>query len=95
MEGVTVTTSMFPLGQLVCTPGIMAMMEDGLYVMSLLKRHMQCDWGDLCKEDKETNDAAVGVGMRILSAYETSHGKVWIITEADRSATTILLPDEY
>lgn len=61
-----------------------------------LARHAAGDWGDLCGEDRAANDRAVAVGARILSAYHTPEGvKLWIITEADRSATTILLPEEY
>jgi len=57
---------------------------------------MKGDWGDLSAEDKQLNDEAVQDGSRILSAYTTAKGaKVWVITEPDRSATTILLPDEY
>ena len=54
------------------------------------------DWGDLCSEDKQANDDALSVGARLLSAYHTGDGrKFWIITEADRSVTTVLLPEEY
>ncbi len=66
-----------------------------------LDRHVQGDWGELCDEDRQLNDAAVECGSRILSAYRLKSGtKIWIITEAadddgQRAATTILLPDEY
>ena len=63
-----------------------------------LNRHVSGDWGELCEEDKELNDQALHDGNRILSAYETSAGytrKIWVITEADRSVTTLLLPEEY
>jgi len=61
-----------------------------------LARHVSGNWGDVCAEDKRLNDEAVREGSRILSAYRTTAGvKLWIITEADRSATTILLPEEY
>lgn len=64
-------------------------------VMSAIIRFQNCDWGDCCEEDRQTNDFAAEHGERILASYETSKGKIWIITEWDRSATTILYPDEY
>lgn len=61
-----------------------------------MEKYITCDWGDLCNEDKEMNDNALRNGNdRILAAYDTSKGKVYIITEHDRSATTILFADEY
>lgn len=61
-----------------------------------MEKYITCDWGDLCNEDKEMNDNALRNGNdRILAAYDTSEGKVYIITEHDRSATTILFADEY
>jgi len=64
-------------------------------VYMLLARHMMGDWGDMSKDDKDTNDQALVSGDRLFSSYITSKGKVWIITEADRSVTTALLPSEY
>ena len=64
-------------------------------VVKAMTQYQQCDWGILCEEDKESNDVAVKEGDRILAAYDTCQGKIWIITEWDRSATTILFPDEY
>lgn len=58
-------------------------------------RHKTGDWGDLCEEDKKENDFALEHGYRLLSAYKVGDEKIWIITEADRSVTTILLPEEY
>jgi hypothetical protein len=59
-------------------------------------RHATGDWGEMCDDDKQSNEAAIGHGTRLLSAYRLcDQTKVWIITEADRSATTILLPEEY
>jgi hypothetical protein len=88
---------LFELGQVVGTPGaLQALTEAGQLPAELLTRHVTGDWGDLCDEDKEENALSVEQGFRILSAYELNSGtKVWVITEADRSATTILLPDEY
>ncbi len=61
-----------------------------------LGRHMHCDWGDVGKEDWEANDRALVEGTRLFSVYHTRQGvKFWIISEADRSATTILLPEDY
>ena len=86
---------LFKLGDIFVTPGALEMIlkED----MNLaLQRHANGDWGEVCKEDWELNDEALELGHRILSAYTSSNGvKFWIITEADRSATTILLPEEY
>jgi RNase P subunit RPR2 len=65
------------------------------FVKSCLNRHAHMDWGDLDAEDKKTNDNAVKNGGRVLSSYELRGDKLWIITEADRSVTTILTPDEY
>jgi hypothetical protein len=61
-----------------------------------LTRHAGCDWGDLTHEDQKENEYALKHGLRLLSSYRTNAGeKLWIITESDRSATTVLLPDEY
>ena len=85
----------FPTGRLLCTPG--AMDHVGVEeMMAAYYRHREGDWGDVCPGDWRSNDQAIRSGMRILSAYHTSTGqKFWIITEADRSATTILLPEDY
>jgi hypothetical protein len=64
-------------------------------VMKALGKYTSGDWGDCCEEDRQANDYAAENGERILAAYETSKGTIWIITEWDRSATTILYPDEY
>ena len=87
----------FALGQVVSTPGALhALQEAGQDPAGLLARHMRGDWGDLGKEDKAENDLSVKERFRILSAYRLRTGvKVWVITEADRSATTFLLPEEY
>jgi hypothetical protein len=60
-----------------------------------LIRHLSGDWGDLSSEDKAENDFSLRRDLRIFSAYDTPKGRLWIITEADRSATTVLLPSEY
>lgn len=91
--------ALFELGQTVATPGALhALREEGdLVAVRLLRRHATGDWGDLDHEDCAANYAAVRDGERILSAYELprTHRRLWIITEADRSVTTFLLPEEY
>jgi len=85
-----------PLGAVYVTPGIVETFgEDFAEVLAALRRHENGDWGAVCDEDAAENDSALTFGERILSAYETEHGTIWIITEADRSATTVLLPAEY
>lgn len=86
------STQSFRLGRVYITPGIQSL---SINYSAYLARHSMRDWGDLCDEDKAANNLALSNGSRILSAYETPKGKIWIITEADWSATTILLPDEY
>ena len=87
----------FLLGQICATPGaIEAMQEAGQAPLELLQRHQRGDWGQVCPEDSQANEQALQDGSRILSVYSLSTGTVvWIITEADRSVTTILLPEEY
>ena len=91
----TVTSHKFDLGRIVMTRGVNRMVRNGLDPIDYIRRHARGDWGDLDEGDKRRNEEAVDKGLRILSAYETEHGKIWIITEADRHATTVLRPDEY
>ena len=89
-----------PLGQLVMTRGVNDRVADDTQFAKLvtesLGRHAKGDWGDLCQEDKQENELSLKKGFRLLSAYERNGlPKIWIITEADRSATTVLFPDEY
>ena len=85
----------FNLGRMVITRGALDAL-DGEDVHTGIARHASGDWGDVCPADKLANDDAVRVGARVLSAYRTDGGrKFWIIIEADRSATTVLLPEEY
>jgi hypothetical protein len=93
---------LFPLGQLLATRGVVETLENlGLdAVTSLgpyLARHAAGDWGELDKEDQASNDSAVASGdERLLSAYRLAdRTRIWVITEADRSTTTVLLPEEY
>lgn len=87
----------FEPGDFLATPGSLNELERaGVAPQTLLLRHVRGDWGDLDNEDKCANDLALVNGDRLLSAYKLSTGeKVWVITEWDRSATTILLPSEY
>lgn len=87
----------FPLGQVVATPGALeALSESGESPAIFLARHVDKDWGEVCQEDWRLNDEALADGSRLLSLYTTKAGvKIWIISEADRSVTTILLPSEY
>ncbi len=89
--------SKFQLGQTVITPGALnALLSCGESPSKFLAHHAKGDWGDVCAEDKAFNDEALITGTRLISAYTTTSGtKIWVITEADRSVTTILLPEEY
>jgi len=94
----TTNTPLFSLGQVVATPGALAALEKaGQGPKEFLHRHVHGDWGDLCEEDRRENQFSLERGFRLLSSYRTNAGDttVWIITEADRSVTTILLPEEY
>ena len=88
---------LFLLGQIVATPSALEALEHAAQSpATFLDRHVSGHWGEVCNEDKQANNEALEKGFRILSAYHTRTGtKLWIITEADRSATTILLPKEY
>ena len=86
---------LFSLGRVVATPGALALLANRRQDPStFLLRHAQGDWGVLDDKDKQANDRALREGTRLLSAYELPE-KLWIVTEADRSATTLLLPEEY
>ena len=90
----------FPLGACVATPGAIRVLdEEGgdwrFNAALLLARHQDGDWGDVPLEDARENELSVQEGLRIVSSYESGGGRVWIITEADRSSTCILLPEEY
>ncbi len=94
--------SKFSLGRLLATPGALAALEASEQSPAeFISRHAKGDWGQVCAEDGQLNDAALVDGSRLLSAYRTSKGtKLWVITEAmddygNRAATTILLPEEY
>jgi hypothetical protein len=85
----------FELGQIVVTPAVLKKVPK-IEIEFCLTRHAQGNWGDLSEEDQEVNEEALRNGDKILSAYRSSAGiRFWIITEADRSVTTILLPGDY
>ena len=89
-------TVTFPLGRVVATTGALKMLvEAGEDPMFLLSRHCSGDWGELGAHDRRENERSIKNGWRVLSSYPVGEKKVWIITEADRSVTTILLPEEY
>ena len=87
----------FELGKTVATTAaLQAITDAGQEPEDFLRRHVMGDWGDCDEHDSQANEDAVAVGERIFSVYVTSAGvKLWVISEADRSSTTILLPDEY
>jgi len=91
------TRNRIPLGNTTATPGALeALQESGESPWKFLRRHAKADWGEVCQTDWEANDQAIDNGERLLSVYFTAVGeKLWVLTEADRSATTVLLPAEY
>ena len=87
----------FSPGKVVATPGALAALAaSGESLFDYLARHLSGDWGDIDAEDARENELSLKHGFRLLSAYTLKSGaKIWVITEADRSSTCILLPDEY
>lgn len=87
---------LFELGHVVCTQAALAFLQThNIDAGDLILRHRRGDWGDLCSEDKLSNDQALDYGGRLMSSYNIAQGRVWLITEHDRSVTTILLPEDY
>ena len=85
----------FALGRLLITPGAKEALEES-EVLQSLGRHASGDWGDVSEDDAKENEFSVSRNLRIFSVYHSSNGeKFWVITEADRSVTTVLLPEEY
>lgn len=84
----------FEIGQVVATPGALATF-DAAFLQACLKRHTEGDWGDLDEPDQALNDWSLPNNARLLSVYQRAEDKLYIITEADRSVTTLLLPEEY
>lgn len=90
----------FTLGSIAATPGVLALLDQyGINLFDLIARHASGDWGDIDADDAHTNEAALIYGNRLLSCYTLAPGdgdsRVWIISEADRSVTTALMPSEY
>ena len=100
MSSHTPLLHLFPLflpGQVVATPAALELLKRHREAPeTFLRRHLQGDWGDICPEDAELNNDALKVGKRVHSVYPLSPtDKLWVITEADRSVTTLLLPNDY
>ena len=97
----TLKAQLFKAGRIVATSGAIDLLDQpdgldfGIIATNLLNRHTRGDFGDICDEDKQSNLAAIAHGSRVLSAYMIGDAKIWVITEADRSTTTFLLPEEY
>ena len=89
----------FKLGKLVMTRGVHSKIKEdvdfAIGVLDAFERYQRCDFGDLCEEDKTENEQALKNGNRIFAVYNIGNEKIWIITEWDRSVTTLLLPEEY
>lgn len=89
--------ALFDLGQMVATPGVLAHLQDHATTtpQELVRRHATGDFGDLSVADHQANVDAIKLGDRVLSAYEVAGERIWVITEHDRSVTTVLLASEY
>ena len=95
MSAYTIPVAVFRLGRIVATPNALESLtqED---ILTAIQRHQAGDWGNLTEDNRTVNDRALAEGGRILSAYQATNGtKFWLITEAGRSTTTILLPEDY
>jgi hypothetical protein len=91
----TATKKSFPLGRVVATANAASTLEQE-DINKALARHASGDWGEVGPEDREENELSLREGFRLLSVYRDRNGvKFWVITEADRSATTVLLPEDY
>jgi hypothetical protein len=97
MNSTTTAAPRFPLGMTYATPGAIEALSDAEQeAAEFLYRHQHGDWSEMCEEDRQENEFSVDKRLRIFSAYHLRDGtKLWIITEADRSVTTLLLPSEY
>jgi hypothetical protein len=85
-----------PLGRVLATPGALKLLSEmGVHPFDYLARHAAGDWGELCAFDRRQNEMALSDGYCVFSSYPVGRECVWVITEADRSITTILLPEEY
>ena len=88
---------LFPLGKLVATPGALAALQKaGQSPAEFLLLHVRGQWGDISEEDRRENEYSLQHGFRLLSSYRTNTNEtIWVVTESDRSVTTLLLPSEY
>jgi hypothetical protein len=88
---------LFPLGKLVATPGALAALQKARQSPAdFLSLHVRAQWGDIPEEDRRENDYSLQHGFRLLSSYRTNANEtIWVVTESDRSVTTLLLPSEY
>lgn len=87
---------LFPLGQVVSTPGALALLDRAkVSGLEYVLRHVTGDFGEVCDDDARANRDAIRQGSRVLSAYKVLGETLWLVTEADRSVTTFLLPKEY
>jgi hypothetical protein len=94
-NGCAETPPKFPLGRVVATPNALCQISNE-EILNALSRHVRGDWGELETEDRDTNELALKTGGRLLSSYRSLQNvKFWIITEWDRSVTTVLLPEDY
>ncbi|KAJ3077634.1 hypothetical protein HK102_005072 [Quaeritorhiza haematococci] len=91
---IAVKSPKFPLGQVVITANASAQLDPAA-VHEGLKRHASGDWGEVCEADRQENELSLREGFRLLSVYGTGPNRFWIITEADRSVTTVLMPEDY
>ena len=95
MNAKTYPIAKFRLGHIVGTPNALSQLTHEDILMGI-QRHQAGDWGDVSEEDRQENELSLKHGFRLLSAYHAANGiKFWVITEADRSATTVLLPEDY
>lgn len=91
---VNITTPKFPLGEVVATSNAVSQLDPSAIAAAII-RHAAGDWGEVCREDAKSNEDALKFGDRLLSVYRDGSKKFWIITEADRSVTTVLMPEDY
>ena len=95
MNATSYPVAKFRLGHIVSTPNALSQLTHEDILMGI-QRHQAGDWGDVGEEDRQENELSLKQGFRLLSVYRAANGtKFWIITEADRSATTVLLPEDY
>ena len=95
MSATALPRAKFRLGHIVSTPNALSQLsnED---ILRGIQRHQAGDWGDVCEEDRRENELSLAKGFRLLSVYHAANGTTfWLITEADRSVTTVLLPEDY